>query len=171
VLRILFNTIALGSLLFGLATSALWIRSYWRYDQYGVRPNSSAFTLYSNRGGLSVSLTEPSGRSTGGWVTGDAKTAPSYGILAFRFRWREMTIDAYAGYMMYLTYYHSYFAFPHWAVVILSSLRPAFWFYKKRRHTSRIAGRLCLRCGYDLRASTVRCPECGTAFEVQNPPA
>ena len=55
---------------------------------------------------------------------------------------------------------------PLWLLVIVCGsvflwCRPTYYFRQRLR---RKLG-LCLRCGYDLRASEVRCPECGAAFE------
>ena len=38
----------------------------------------------------------------------------------------------------------------------------AFMYFRARRRRLRIEGHICTSCGYDLRATRERCPECGT---------
>lgn len=52
--------------------------------------------------------------------------------------------------------------FPLWFVMLLSGVCPAWWIYTWRRRRVRHAAGLCRKCGYDLRATPTRCPECGT---------
>ena len=54
------------------------------------------------------------------------------------------------------------FSIPFWTIAIVSLALPTWrltrlWTKRQRRRLS-----LCLACGYDLRASPDRCPECGT---------
>jgi hypothetical protein len=53
------------------------------------------------------------------------------------------------------------FSFPHWAMTLAAAFLPACWLTgHRRRHANRPG--LCTNCGYDLRATANRCPECGT---------
>jgi hypothetical protein len=66
---------------------------------------------------------------------------------------------------------------PHWALAIPPAVASAWWLLgDRRRHVlrHRRAHGLCGQCGYDLRQSPERCPECGArrdAFIAPAPPA
>lgn len=58
---------------------------------------------------------------------------------------------------------------PYWPFILLTAIPPWRWgrrVYRLRRLRSRTH---CLVCGYDLRASGYRCPECGTRTTLLPP--
>jgi hypothetical protein len=54
---------------------------------------------------------------------------------------------------------------PHWFLIALGLWPSARWLQEGRRRRMRHAAGVCLTCGYDLRASAGRCPECGKNVE------
>ena len=85
------------------------------------------------------------------WARLQAADAPTKGKDRFGFRW--FTGDAQNS---------PFVALPYWALLLLSAAAPVargvVWYRGRRR---RRVG-LCPSCGYDLRATPDRCPECGT---------
>ena len=51
-----------------------------------------------------------------------------------------------------------------WVPALLCLVGSCVSFFHGRRRRRRTKLGLCLKCGYDLRASKERCPECGTEF-------
>ena len=52
--------------------------------------------------------------------------------------------------------------FPLWFLVFMTAALPTAWLWRRIK-ARRLSG-LCPFCGYDLRASTGRCPECGSSI-------
>lgn len=60
-----------------------------------------------------------------------------------------------------------WFGVPLWLPALLLAIAPVAQLSRQIRKQNRSASGLCATCGYDLRASTDRCPECGTPIAVK----
>jgi hypothetical protein len=52
--------------------------------------------------------------------------------------------------------------FPYWFIVLLTAILPLMAIRATLKHRGNSHDALCRKCGYDLRATPDRCPECGT---------
>jgi len=78
-------------------------------------------------------------------------------------RGRPFGINRDQGQTFRAWYWHRAVWIPHWFLVLAFGFYPAVWLlFRARRNRGGREGMKCARCGYDLRATPDRCPECGT---------
>lgn len=82
-------------------------------------------------------------------------------------RWHE----TYTKYGPKYTNFYFGMALPFWLLAILCGIWPALYWHPRRIRRQRITAGLCPDCGYDLRGTPNRCPECGTRTEAAAQPA
>ena len=165
--RHLLNFLSALSLLVCIAATTLWVRGYWTSDWFGwiaARPDGSQRALWvcSGRGGLGFTARyDPPGlgSSRGGYSHGTS--LPKYGAM----NWHN---SARGGFGFYVAAVQDPASgvrligvcLPAPVVLMCAALLPARYLRRRRRPTP--AG-ICAHCGYDLRATPDRCPECGAA--------
>jgi hypothetical protein len=75
---------------------------------------------------------------------------------------REVTFDNVDGSMTTYRLVGHRVSMPHWVIVALAAGLPGWRVSVRGRRALRARLNLCPNCGYDLRATPERCPECGT---------
>jgi hypothetical protein len=75
-------------------------------------------------------------------------------------RWQQLPLKLPGP--KYTNYYFG-IALPFWLLAILCGVAPVLrWNPRRLCRRRRLAAGLCPACGYDMRATPERCPECGT---------
>ena len=177
--------VRLGSLLAAvsvgvfLITATLWIESHRRTRSVRYsHPRFECFVLV-DRGLLQVDLLNGDSEDRGlAWD--DYRRMAAYGHDSFnafgRPPWNRFGFGTRAygrivdgGFMIGPKIPGRDFFVPLWFVALATAPAPLLWLKGRRRRKRREAGNLCVSCGYDLRATPKRCPECGGVVPVVRP--
>ena len=176
--RHLFTCCSAVSLLMCLAACGLWVRSYYFGDQW-IWSDGADRPQRVYRMGHRYVLTLAQGQislvhDTSWWHPPQFRHvryddiamamrpfAPQHSVLGFA--WGEHSgIPLASSVMMPPFLLYRAVGAPFWFVVAAAATLP----YLQARRAYQLRGRLrrglCLRCGYDLRATPAGCPECGT---------
>lgn len=178
LMRPLFALASATSLLVCVATAVLWVRSYrvsekleWDWDVR--RPNSTdehIFTIGSKRGrvmfGFDIVATAPTKPDPikfwyADYLNPRGFTGNHYPPLTLGF---DLAYGSYVAPMAGDQISYVAVMIPDYALILGFLLPPLLGWHRKTR---RILHERCQKCGYDLRTTPDRCPECGT---VPRPP-
>jgi hypothetical protein len=199
--RLLGRIVGVLGLTLFLATVALWMRSYWRYDEFWIQHQRQwelsatrglfGFSVLSERTVQLVVVPADAKFTTNKWVA----TGP-VGAVSPMFRFEHLTNTPTPS---NIRLWHLWFRLvtevrittgketysnntrtisgiqwkgprvliPAWVLAVFTSLPVGIWLLvvRKRRIARRRSKFACVACGYDLRATPDRCPECGKVVE------
>ena len=167
--RILLNALTALSLFLCLASAVLWVRGYFRLDSFGwsgtARPGAERFCfgLESGGGGLAVFTGAILAGVEYPWLPeGWQWTSEGGRPIRYAYEWsaRPSGFGYESGRGEFAR--GTAIIFPAWlpvgAFAPLPLVRLAIFIRRRRGFDE---GH-CAKCGYDLRATPDRCPECGT---------
>ena len=140
-----FTLAAALSLFLCLVTIAIWVRSYFIADRVTFNCRGAFIEVWSTGDRVLVRRCAdvPSAFSYSSEKAGQWRLPP--------FQWRM------GGRVQRIVV-------PFWILVCVWVAMPLLWhqhFRRMRRREERARRGLCVACGYDLRATPGRCPECG----------
>jgi hypothetical protein len=178
VTRYIFTGFTMLSLLLLAASVVIWIRSYQHFEGIYVTKVSGSpersqrlfWNVRSSLGSVGFYLCHddcPLNWMDGynrallgkGWVSSLGQLPPGLlykggGWLGFH---REVTWQS----DQLQTAYGINLVMPYWVLLIVFMALPLLFIVRLSRQRRFVDSGLCLTCGYDLRATPERCPECG----------
>jgi predicted RNA-binding Zn-ribbon protein involved in translation (DUF1610 family) len=165
--RRLLNVATAISLLLCAATIALWARSSWRTDRLSCAGGHAFHTLVSRHGRFGYQLLRiPSGAPLARELEFSSAPADSMffsgmvgDIESVHDLEQEPAVDVLG---VELSPAMGICFVPHWLVALTLSILPLSRVMNIARRRRRAAmSHVCAGCGYDIRATPQRCPECG----------
>lgn len=164
-MRAALNLLTLLSALACATTLALWLRGYRALDRvmyetsYGTGAEGASF-----RGELMLHVFGADARFSGGarryYESGPVEQVEFFPRPRLRW-WNWLGFDAFLVNRPNGTARDLLLFVPDWAVGAATAALPMLHLFGRRSAKRRQAQGLCRRCGYDLRATPERCPECG----------
>jgi hypothetical protein len=172
---LLLNILAPLSLLLCGATMTLWLRTFHTMDSFEAYHGKNAYGIDSCAGRLILVRSvggpyETNRGKSGGWEFHLAHQFQEidyddvmgrwtrYGFGNRRIRFVLDNSNSPPTHTVYFT------AIPHALPAIVFAILPAYTIFNQTRKRRRKRTGRCITCGYDLRASRDRCPECGVAI-------
>jgi hypothetical protein len=171
--HILFTGLTVVSLLLGAATLWLWVRSYGRIDRFDYVKAPALYTANTACGHFDIELDNNAGYAIPEqgltWTpwSGPQGARDQRMVIATigtrfprRMHFLGFTWGPPRGSQYVITG-------RFWSLLLAASLLPgwrlASFGYRRRLILRRMDSGACVVCGYDLRATRDRCPECGAA--------
>jgi hypothetical protein len=169
----LFTLLAALSLLLFLVICTLWVRSYFFQEKLTWITVDGYRSVWTAEGSLEISLFQQQNsykpnETAHPKYSSDTPNPPFNGLLILDYDYPLATFDwQHAGFAWHQVretrfgrLHASGFA-PFWSLALLTALLPAIWTSLRFRSQTREKSGRCAKCGYDLRATPDRCPECG----------
>lgn len=183
----LTRILAYAGLVVALLASAVWVRSIWRLDQlqwdtdprplpvvvgqapmvwahgYDIRSSAGGLLIFwSSKWAPALNYRKPTGSSFS-WVIEDQPEYPYIGSQRARVRFQFGGFELSTQEWSFPTGWNRtrLVVMPLWFVIAVLGAPGVIMLTRDRRRRRRNKTGCCMKCGYDLRATPGRCPECG----------
>ena len=165
--RRVFNILSAGAVVVCVLIGGSWLRSWWVADFVSYKMIRDAGYLDVSINSVQQSI-QIGYMRTPGSLARDERAGWSFDAFPAR---EVRVLNDHWGFGFEqktdLSFAYREIWFPHWLAMLAFAVLPLAWFVARRRlrrRLYRLRNGLCLQCGYDLRASEGKCPECGMAI-------